>query len=149
RVLDPSEYENDVNMEKVALGIETAEQLLNWPKFKSVLQEKVFRSGINVFEYCEVTDIAYHESGEGYVATLKEGYTKEDLKIHKIHASLIVNATWQNIELLNAGLGISMPKEYRTNRLKALAKVKLPDELKEKNSMFFCMGPHCMFSNMS
>ena len=36
----------------------------------------------------------------------------------------------------------------RTNRLKALLIVKLPESLIQANSMLFCMGQHCMFSNL-
>ena len=36
----------------------------------------------------------------------------------------------------------------RTNRLKCLLIVELPESLINANSMFFCMGQHCMFSNM-
>ncbi len=33
----------------------------------------------------------------------------------------------------------------RTNRLKCLLIVELPESLINANSMFFCMGQHCMF----
>lgn len=35
-----------------------------------------------------------------------------------------------------------------TSRLKLLAEVKLPKCLEDKPSMFFCVGPHAMFSNL-
>jgi hypothetical protein len=35
-----------------------------------------------------------------------------------------------------------------TYRLKLLAEVELPESLQEKHSMFFCVGPHAMFSNL-
>ncbi|MBY0544337.1 MAG: FAD-dependent oxidoreductase [Gammaproteobacteria bacterium] len=37
---------------------------------------------------------------------------------------------------------------YRTNRLKIIARVKLPKALESASSKFFCIGPHCMFSNL-
>ena len=140
RVLEPEEYANDVNMDKIALGIETAEQLLDWPKFRSVLRNRVLKSNVQVLEQCRIVDIAYHKNGDGFVALTSDG--------QEIHATVIVNATWQNIESINRKLSFIMPEGYRTNRLKGLARVELPESLRQKSSMFFCMGPHCMFSNM-
>ena len=41
-----------------------------------------------------------------------------------------------------------MASAFRTNRIKVLAEVELPDSLKDKPCMFFAIGPFCMFSNM-
>ena len=67
----------------------------------------------------------------------------------------VVNCTWQNVEYLNAKLGIGDghfrkhdPQTATTLRLKLLAEVSLSKELKHKHSMFFCFGPHAMFSNL-
>jgi len=63
--------------------------------------------------------------------------------------NFIINATWEWTDYINSKIGYyRSPNELRTNRAKVLVKVKLPDELKEKHSMFFCIGPHCMFSNV-
>jgi hypothetical protein len=63
-------------------------------------------------------------------------------------APSVVNCTWQNMELINQSLGIPLNPGERTLRLKTIVTFKLPDHLLETPSLFFCMGPHCMFSNM-
>lgn len=40
------------------------------------------------------------------------------------------------------------PSAFRTNRIKILAEVELPEELHNKPCMFFAIGQFCMFSNM-
>ena len=60
----------------------------------------------------------------------------------------VVNCSWQNIEKLDRKLGLTPADEKMTSRLKLLAEVKLPPELEKKPSMFFCVGPHAMFSNL-
>lgn len=66
----------------------------------------------------------------------------------------VVNCSWQNIEFLDEKIGIgnpskkNNPQETTTSRLKLLAEVKLPESLQKKPSMFFCVGPHAMFSNL-
>lgn len=149
RILDVSEYENDVDMGKVACGIETAEHLLNWPKFREYLIEQVEQNkNIRKVVNCEIKKISYEPETQAHVLF---GVDKDGTSNYQIEANFVVNATWEYVQEITrrAGLIIDVPEsQKRTNRLKILAEVLLPETLKNRNSMFFCMGAHCMFSNM-
>lgn len=139
RILDLSEYQDEVDVEKVAVAIETAEQLLDVPKFINYIKSLIKKYEINVLENCKIINLSYNQNGRGFIARSQDGL--------EIHASLVVNATWQNIEFLNKDLYFIRPKGHRTNRLKALAEVKVPSSLCNY-SKFFCIGPFFMYSYM-
>ena len=65
----------------------------------------------------------------------------------EIFAEVTVNASWYNIGKFNKMLGISAFTRKICNRIKAITTVQLPEALVHMPSMFFCMGPFCMFSN--
>lgn len=148
RILKPKEYKKDVNLKCVDIAIETHEHLLDWPYFRSfLLNEITAHKNIKVLLGREIQDISYLYTQNAYAIHLKQ----EEVAVKSSHyfADFVINATWEWADYFNSKIGYYRPpNEIRTNRAKTLIKVKLPDELKEKNSMFFCMGPHCMFSNI-
>lgn len=146
RILHPSEYENDVNMDVVDLGIETNEHLFRWKEFCSYIRTIIEQHpNIEFLERTAVEKISRNTEGQTRFSLQiqRDGYPSDTLT-----TDFIVNSTWENIEKLNADIGIEMPEGQRTNRLKTLLVCELPPELIYKNSMFFCMGQHCMMSNM-
>jgi len=142
RILEPHEYQNDVVEADVEIGIETAEELLNWKQFRlciiNELQKHENRITINL--NTEVTGIrAVHKSGYSIQSESQSGYQITTF------ADIVVNASWYNISKFNKMLGVTDVKSC--NRVKAIATVLLPIELVDAPSMFFCMGSFCMFSN--
>lgn len=159
RILDPSEYKNDVNMDIVDIGIETGECLLDVEFFRKHLIEKLRNNkNIRIHTNHTATQFDYDSESDKYVVTCSTAETKtlhkqvitQIITQKKFKADFVVNATWEFVEQVTqmAGLINGIPKDGRTNRLKVLAEVQLPESLRYMNSMFFCMGPHCMFSNM-
>ncbi|XP_032239656.2 uncharacterized protein LOC116619221 [Nematostella vectensis] len=140
KILAPREYEQDVCADKVELGLETAEELLDWPKFKesiiNQLEENKEKGLLKIKTSAEVTAIDTCSFG-GY--TLK---THNELMV----VDALVNASWYNIGKFNKQLGITDVRKRR-NRLKAIATISLPPKMLEAPSMFFCMGAYAMFSN--
>ncbi|MFT6333191.1 MAG: hypothetical protein ACJAW3_001547, partial [Lentimonas sp.] len=140
-------FENDVNGEKVAFAIETKERLLDWQKFGSKLQEEIAKyPNITIKKKTKVTSTSLDKNGKFIVNTESEKSEKFDY---------VVNCSWQNIEALDEHLGIgdaptrrNNSEQSTTSRLKLLAEIKLPESLRDKPSMFFCVGPHAMFSNL-
>lgn len=156
--LKPADYENLVDTEKVVLGIETAEHLLNWANFKTYLCETINNhSNIKVLTSNDAIRFEHDLDKEKHIVISKD---EENIvyKKNKITADYVINCAWENVEYLTVKAGLTYPDKTgkthpdkaptRTNRLKILVAAKLPNRLKSKNSMFFCMGPHCMFSNM-
>lgn len=140
RVLDKKEYESKVNLELVDVGLETTEQLLDCPRFrKHLINELKSNDSIKVLTKKRVGDIAYG-SKTTFIITTADGL--------KYEANTVINASWYNIGLLDRQLDLYDHKKVVTNRLKVIAKVKIPKGYENEHSMFFCMGAHCMFSNM-
>lgn len=150
RILNLEEYEDDVNVDIVELGIETAECLLDWPVFRTHLIEKLNENkNLFILRNCVAQDFKYSSEGEEYV--IKGLKLNSNFKTYfEVKAPFVINATWEHVEEITnrAGIMYGLPKDGRTNRLKVLAEVSLPEKLRKRNSMFFCMGPHSMFSNM-
>jgi glycine/D-amino acid oxidase-like deaminating enzyme len=146
RTLHRSEFESDIASEKVAFAFETEERLLDWQKFSARLKSEIANNpNIEIRKGRAVEDISIDNSGKFLV--------KQSDKVREV--DYVVNCTWQNIEDLNAKLDIgdahirkTDPTTATTSRLKLLVEVELPDSLKDKHSMFFCVGPHAMFSNL-
>ena len=150
RILKPHEYENDVNMENVEVGVETAEHLFNWKDFSADIKEKILENpNIKLYENTEVVKLERGDIDESrfIIHAKRKAESGEEVE-ETIHTDFIVNSTWQNIEKLNDQLNLTMAPESRTNRLKCLLVVKLPESLHNSNSMFFCMGQHGMYSNL-
>lgn len=150
RILEPAEYHDLVNHELVEMGVETVEHLFDWQAFaKDIKAEILANENIELYEYTEVTQIERGELHEPrFILHLKNKADDVAEAESLLCADYIVNSAWQNIEHLNDNIGLSMVPGLRTNRLKSLLLVKLPESLVNANSMFFCMGQHCMFSNM-
>ncbi|CDZ77575.1 bifunctional tRNA (mnm(5)s(2)U34)-methyltransferase/FAD-dependent cmnm(5)s(2)U34 oxidoreductase [Legionella massiliensis] len=150
RVLDPEEYETVVNMDKIALGVETAERLFDWKSFATNIRNKILEHpNITLHEHTEVVSIEHGEYGDKrFILKAKQRLANGAVVDSNYETDYVVNSTWQNIEELNDQLGLVMVPGARTNRLKSLLVVKLPESLKNANSMFFCMGQHGMFSNL-
>ena len=147
RSMKPKEFQNDVNMDKVAFAIETRECLLDWSKFSDRLKREVASSpNIKIKTGFEASNFAVAPGG-GFNVSTKSGESEK--------ADFMVNCSWQNVDFLNEKLGIGFahskkedPEQATTARLKLLAEVELPEALRNKHSMFFCVGPHAMFSNL-
>lgn len=149
RILSPEEYSEDVNMSKVAVGIETAEHLLDWPKFSNYLRAKILaEKNITVYEDTAVINVIQHPAMTPRYHILTAASNDHSSSIKSFSASYVINSTWEHLDKLNQLAGFSMPEQVRTNRVKILCEVELPPALINSPSMFFCMGPHCMFSNM-
>lgn len=145
KILKKEEYENDVNLEQVEIGIETREHLLNWPRFREFLLNEITNHEKIKILYEEVEDIRYLYTQSAYVIDTKQG-AGATFSSEKV--DFVINATWEWVDYFNSKIGYyRSPEQQRTNRAKALVKVELPYELNQINSMFFCMGPFCMFSN--
>lgn len=144
RILKPEEYTNEVkDINEIATAIEVKEYILDWPKFKNYILNKVAASPkIKVLTNFEVIDAVKNPKGDGYCITA----TNKQQKVIKC-SPYIINSLWENIESLNKKVGLSDGNEKRTNRLKLLAEVELPNSLKNKSSMFFFKGPYGMFVN--
>ena len=147
--LIPSEYTKNVNAEIVVGGVETAEHLFNWKLFLADIRLKIEgHPNITLYEHTKVVDISRNPPEKKRFTIICEKKEAGTLKKSKLETDFIINSTWQNIEALNDHVGVRYIPESRTNRLKVLLVVKLPESLKDSNSMFFCMGPHCMMSNL-
>jgi len=147
RTMDSEEFEKDVNMEKVHFAIETKERLLDWNKFETRIKNEINSTNIKIIKNCELDNVKTTLDGRFNLSS-GNGVVLENI-------DYVINCTWQNIGYLNEQIGIydtrfkqNNPNQSVTSRLKLLAEVSLPESLKEKHSMFFCVGPHAMFSNM-
>lgn len=148
RILEPHEYTANVNPSIVAIGVETAEHLFDWQSFAEYIKQKIIsHPHIYLHEHTEVMEITRGTINQPrfILRTRKTGKKKVE-EIFK--TDYLINASWQNIEQLNHQIGLKMDPQSRTNRLKTLLVVDLPESLHNSNSMFFCMGQHCMMSNM-
>lgn len=146
RILDPKEYEHQVNSAEIELGIETNEHLFQWDRFATFIREKLkTHPNIEFREHTEVLKIRRNNAGRlRFIVELKSA-NKDSETLYTHH---IINSTWENIEALNQGLGIRFDPESRTNRTKAILVVELPKELENSNSIFIGMGPFGMMVNM-
>lgn len=149
RTIPPSEYSQYVDPKIVHLAIETREKLLDWDKFeKKVLSEldEFIRSGnVEILTSAEVVGVSYNEDSS-FQIELEEKTT--DGKIRNFQkADFFINSTWHNIESLNKKFNITNLEPW-ISRMKLLAEVKIPESLSNAHSMFFCLGPFAMFSNM-
>lgn len=147
RILDPAEYQDYVVMDKVDIGIETAECLLDWKAFRNFLIGKLaHHKNIQIITNVTVDKITPDKEACKYAVTISKdiGIGKER---HVYEVDAIVNCTWENARALNATAGLTR-SDIRSNRLKGIVIFELPVELRNIPSAFFCMGPHAMFSNL-
>lgn len=144
RILEAHEFEKDVEIASIDMAIETAEELLDWPKMRKFLVDQIEQNE-NVFVQSNTNVVTITAlSGKGFVI---DGINTNHGGAVRIVADFVVNASWYNISKFNRMLGISSVCRNRCNRLKAIATVQIPKELANVPSMFFCMGPFCMFCN--
>jgi hypothetical protein len=149
KILSCEDYFHQINHELVEGGVETCEHLFDWPKFKSYIYEQLKKNpNITFLENAEVLDIQYHQSLDYRYTILFDHNTSKIRELKSISSNFIINSAWENIEYLNSKLGITYVNGTRSNRLKCLLEVSLPDSLRDTHSAFFCMGSFCMFSNM-
>ncbi len=148
RILEEEEYENHVKADLVELAIETAEHLFDFPKFAAHIREVIEANpNIHLVENVEVTNIQHWMDTDNRFSIEMKSTVSGDA-LASLKSDHIVNSSWENIEFLNSKIGIPYQDGSRTNRLKCLLEVQLPEQLITVNSSFFCMGPFCMFSNM-
>lgn len=148
RVLDPSEYADSVNMDLVVGAIETNEHLFNFDAFAQDMRQKFKKHPkIELYESTEIIDLKRrHIHGAACFELIAENTFSMSKIVYQ--ADFVINSTWENIEYLNSKLDIPFQQGSRTNRLKAVVKIRLPLELQDAHSAFFCMGPFGMFSNL-
>ncbi len=138
--LEMEKYRETINLDIVDTIVDTREELLNWPKLRSTLIAEV-KSHPNIrIHYNSTIDSPQQRKDRiGFNFTVNGRLCEADI---------FINATWEGIEKLNQKIFIHMEPDSRTNRLKTIIKARLPARLKEHPSVFFCMGPHAMISNM-
>jgi hypothetical protein len=146
RILEPKEYEHDVNMGNVVLGVETAEHLLDWEKFQAHLDKCVkSHENITVYERAELVGVERAPGDTEQRFKLQFNFGK---KKRRVYCDYVVNSTWHEIDKLNQLAGFPQHVIPRTNRLKVLLHVRLPNSMLNFHSMFFCIGAFCMFANL-
>lgn len=152
RFLTLNEYKDDINPDIVLAGIETAEQILDWPRFKKFYSQKIkSHPNIKIHNNIEVARITHDQEETGF--TIHAQSTKDQTPV-KFQTNSLVNSAWESIEALSKTAGFS-PSEgvIRTNRLKVIIEVTLPPDFESEqhlvNSLFFCFGPHAAFTNVS
>lgn len=143
RILSATEmeqYRETINLDIVDAIIDTREELLNWPKLRKILIDEI-NSHPNIRAHVNATidHPRQQHNRVGFEFMVNGRLTQSDF---------FINATWEGIENLNQKIYIHMQPESRTNRLKTIIKAKLPVETQHHPSVFFCMGPHAMISNM-
>lgn len=140
RILKPEEYKDVVNFDRIVVGIETTEQLISPALLSQILFGKIKeQEKISLLPGAKVKQVCYGEN-KPFVVMLENG--------ESIEADHVINCAWEGMEAIDQTLGLYDFSLKSTNRLKVLAQVKLPEELIDQHSMFFCMGPFCMFSNL-
>lgn len=150
RVLYRDEYKDVIEANRVVKGIETCEHLLNWPKFKEFFLEKLKNhENIRIIANTTVTK-AKRLHDARFLLSYTQSDTFGETEAHEnLVTPYVLNCSWQNSESLDVQIGLKNPEELnRSNRVKVLAKVRLPKNLREIHSSFFLTGPHCMVSNM-
>lgn len=122
RVLDPSEYNEDVNMDKVDIGIETAECLLNWPEFRKYLMSQLkAHENIKIMTSTTVSKLTVHPETLNYTVETVEDTGVREVSIQHT-ADSIANCTWQNTRALTST--VLGDKFYPNSKQEADAQVK-------------------------
>lgn len=142
RILPVGEYAGDVKKDIVEIGIETQEQLLDYNLFVPHFTKRVYENdNISLICGAKVSKVTQGTNRNFVVDFVR------DEQNFRISSHIVVNAAWENIEIINKVSGVKS-LDNQTNRLKLLAEVRLPKNLQKCHSMFFCVGPHAMFSNL-
>lgn len=140
RKLKKEAYKAHVNESEVKVGLETTERLIDPLKLAEILAQEVKKEkNIKLKLETTVTQIRYGTDKVFEVVTQNNEIIKADY---------VINCAWENLEAIDQTLGLYDPQVKVINRLKALAHIELPTELIDQHSMFFCLGPFAMFSNL-
>lgn len=152
RVLDQAEYEylskkipyydskGECHHAQVALGLETAESLVDFTVLSQKLRQKIeLNTNIRVLKNTKVTGISFETEHKNYILNLSSPDSQ-----HTVSVPFVVNCAWQNIELLSQNL----PQQRTTNRsgvnrVKITILIKLPQALHSLHTSLFSTGPYC------
>ena len=105
RILEPHEFEKDVEMGKIEMRIETAEELLDWPKLREFLIDQLEQevNPIKVLTNTKAVVITDRDQG-GYVIDAINTFHGGALRLS---VDFVVNTSWYNISKFNKMLDIS------------------------------------------
>ncbi len=142
---DNEEIAKSINLENVAFIVETAEELLDLKLYRQqVLDELSLCPSITILKDLEVIKL-HHDGGQNF--TINCINNKNQLIDLKTNIPVICN--WERSENLIRTLStLSRSQEKVTNRLKSIITIKLPKNMINSHSYFFCMGPYAMFANL-
>ncbi|GAB2583748.1 FAD-binding oxidoreductase [Dyella jejuensis] len=144
RRLREDEYRGYVNPDEVQMGVDTAEVLMDWPEVRARLERRVrAMPRIDIYEGHRVEALSHHGKFHWRVDA-----RDPNGQLRTFDAQLVINCAWQNIDAINRMANLPI-QSGAINRLKVLLRAKLPPILQQHSSMFFCMGPFAMFSNMN
>jgi len=139
RILKPDEYRDQIDPEKVELGIETAECTLDFPRFRAMFIQKIMSNpNIEVYTNREIAEIKQATDHNGFSLIVKENGSNS--LTYVVETDFIVNASWENIEALNQIADFAMEPDSRTMRTKCMIEVDLPPSLVSAHSTFVCFG---------
>lgn len=141
RILLPSEYEKIIDKNKVILGIETHESIINWPILANqIKQELSLYKNIHILTNHRVLSLSRQNNVYKILVKVDESYDLEDV------FDIIINSSCDYRISLDHKFGFKEQKDW-VNRLKFLVQIKLSADMSEFHSMFFARGPFAMFTN--
>ena len=105
RILEPHEFEADVEIGKVHMGIETAEEFLDWPRMREYIVQQLeqHKDTVRVCRYTKALSITARDHG-GYVVDSVNVFQGNMVRVS---SDIIVNASWYNISKFNKMLGVT------------------------------------------
>ncbi len=130
------EIPSHINREQVSRVFETAEPIVDWPNLRPYIIGKILDNpNIDVLFNTDVTNIKPAEdfseasiTFQDFERPAQESRRGRGNKSQTQVFDLVVNASWQNASRLEETAGIKTDKKI-VNRVKCMAKVKLPEEL--------------------
>lgn len=141
QILHEKDYAHEIDKNQVVLGIQTKEQLINIPKLAAYVNDKLKEAkNISILTEHEVIDAKYQE--HKFELTYKDSYGR----MGTIVTNQVINAAWEYRHKIDSFLGYKTDLAF-TNRLKILARVQLPQNIKDAHSMMFVRGPFAMMAN--
>ncbi|GEM_PF-6691418 len=142
RVLDQSELPD-----KAIYGVQIAERFINWPKVCSRLKRKIDKNPNITVHYCqEVIAIEPPTDENGYQLVIRDAQTKGLLP--KESAQIVINASWQSIDMLNETAGDRYIPHSKTKRLKMMPEGDTPEEYHFQKSGVWVHGPYAVYTNL-
>jgi len=133
----------------VVLALDVGEPQVDIKKIRKFLQYEITHTeNITTRFNSEVISIQYCPEEATYkVTTVEKGPGGEEKPVVFMSKG-IVNSSWQNIEVLNKGLGL--PEKHADDlmiRMKISLLAKLPPELENMDTCIFSLGPYCSITN--